>query len=91
MARFFTFEPKFGWSELVAAVALLVAIVPQGFPSDPAKEIAERRPKLVVTQAELKPASYSATDVIFHIGLRNVGRFPAEGLQFAFRGAAICL
>jgi hypothetical protein len=84
MAKFFTFEPKFGWSELVATAALLFATLPYFFPSDPAKEITEKSPKLVVIQAELKPAAYSTTDQVFHIGLRNAGRYPATGLEFAF-------
>src|SRR5687768_4750951 len=79
--QFFRFEAKFGWAELIAVLALFVAALPQLIPDDPAKKI----PKPLVVQAELLPIVPSSQETAFHVTIKNAGKYPIEGLQFAFR------
>jgi len=83
MKRFFDFEAKFGWSELIALIAVIVAFLPH-FMRDPLKEMMARHPQLHVTQAELKDTKYFGGEKAFYVTVRNVGNYPVDGLQFAF-------
>jgi hypothetical protein len=81
----FNFKRELGWSDVVAVFALVVATLGY-FQSSPLRQQEAQRPRLLVTQAEVKRSSTAWSDRALYIGIRNVGKYPISGLQFVFDG-----
>lgn len=79
--RLFQFEAKIGWSEIIAGLALFLAVM-TAIGNNPTRQYLLKRSHIEIL--EVKQSDESDSIQQFHIRLENSGNLPLENLQLVF-------